>query len=227
MQVAVCGLGNFGYSVASSLAELGGEVIAIDKDEALVESIKDQVAQAISADATDEKTLRALGVPEVDAAVVAIGSMDQSTITTIVLRRIGVSRIIARAISDAHAHVLDEVGASRVIRIEEQMGQQVARLLIAPHILERTTFAPGHSLVEVRAPRRLVGKSIRTARLREEHHINLVAIQRRRPALDDQGRSVLSLTTDVVPGADDSIKESDVLILAGSDKALEDFLGGE
>jgi len=227
MQVAVCGLGNFGYSVASSLAELGGEVIAIDKDEALVESIKDQVAQAVTADATDEKTLRALGAPEVDAAVVAIGSMDQSTITTIVLRRIGVSRIIARAISDAHAHVLDEVGASRVIRIEEQMGQQVARLLIAPHILERTTFAPGHSLVEVRAPRRLIGKSIRTARLREDHHINLVAIQRRRPSLDDQGRSVLSLTTDVVPSADDSIKESDVLILAGSDKALEDFLGGE
>lgn len=227
MQVAVCGLGNFGFSVATSLAELGGEVIAIDKDEVLVESIKDRVAQAVSADATDEKTLRALGAPEVDAAVVAIGSMDQSTITTIVLRRIGVSRIIARAISDAHAHVLDEVGASRVIRIEEQMGQQVARLLIAPHILERTTFAPGHSLVEVRAPRRIIGKSIRTARLREDHHINLVAIQRRRPSLDDQGRSILSLTTDVVPGADDSIKESDVLILAGSDKALEDFLGGE
>jgi trk system potassium uptake protein TrkA len=227
MQVVVCGLGNFGFTVATSLAELGGEVIAIDKDEVLVESIKDLVAQAISADATDEKTLRALGIPEVDAAVVAIGSMDQSTITTIVLRRIGVSRIIARALSDAHAHVLDEVGASRVIRIEEQMGQQVARLLIAPHILERTTFAPGHSLVEVRAPRRIIGKSIRTARMREDHHINLVAIQRRRPSLDDQGRSILSLTTDVVPGADDTIKESDVLILAGSDKALEDFLGGE
>lgn len=227
MQVAVCGLGNFGFSVASTLAELGGEVLAIDKDEALIESIKDQVAQAVAADATDEKTLRALGVPEVDAAVVAIGSMDQSTITTIVLRRIGVSRIIARALSDAHAHVLDEVGASRVIRIEEQMGQQVARLLIAPHIMESTSFAPGHSLVEVRAPRRLIGKSIRTARLREDHHINLVAIQRRRPALDDQGRSILSLTTDAVPGADEAIKESDVLILAGADDALEEFLGGE
>lgn len=227
MQVAVCGLGNFGMSVALTIAELGGEVLAIDKDEAIIETVKDQVAQAVCADVTDEKTLRALGVPEVDAAVVAIGSMDQSTIATIVLRRIGVSRIIARALSDAHAHVLDEVGASRVIRIEEQMGQQVARLLIAPHIMESTTFAPGHSLVEVRAPRRLIGKSIRTARLREDHCINLVAIQRRRPALDDQGRSVLSLTTDAVPGADESIKESDVLILAGADDALEEFLGGE
>ena len=227
MEVAVCGLGNFGMSVASTIAELGGEVLAIDKDEAIIEAVKDQLAQAVCADATDEKTLRALGVPEVDAAVVAIGSMDQSTITTIVLRRIGVSRIIARALSDAHAHVLDEVGASRVIRIEEQMGQQVARLLIAPHIMESTTFAPGHSLVEVRAPRRLIGKSIRVARLREDHRINLVAIQRRRPALDDQGRSILSLTTDAVPGADESIKESDVLILAGADDALEEFLGGE
>ncbi len=226
MQVVVCGLGHFGFSVAVTLAELGGEVIAIDKDGALIEAIKDQVGQAVCADATDEKVLRALGVPEADAAVVAIGSMDQSAITTILLRRIGVARIIARAISEAHAHVLDEVGASRVIKIEEQMGVQVAHILIAPHILERTTFSPGHSLVEIRAPRKLIGKSIREARLREEHHLNLVAIQRRRPTVDDQGRSILSLTTNAVPGADEVIEEGNVLILAGSDAAIEHFLGG-
>jgi len=205
---------------------LGGEVIAIDKDETLIEAIKDQVGQAVCADSTDEKVLRAVGVPEVDAAVVDIGSMDQSAITTIVLRRIGVSRIIARAISEAHAHMLDEVGASRTIKLEEQMGEEVARLLIAPHILERSTFAPGHSLVELRAPRRLIGKSIRDAGLREEHNINLVAIQRRRPAVDDQGRSVLKLSTDAVPDADAMISEGDILIIAGADRAIETFLGG-
>jgi trk system potassium uptake protein TrkA len=228
MQVVVCGLGNFGYSVATTLAELGGEVIAIDTNESLIEAIKDQVGQAVCADATDEKVLRALGVPEVDAAVVAIGGMDQSAITTIVLRRIGVSRIFARAISDEHARVLDEVGASRIIKIEEQMGEQVAHILIAPHVLERSTFAPGHSLVELRAPRKLIGKTIRDARLREDHHINLVAIQRRSPTIDDQGRSVLSLTTNAVPEADDVINEGDILVLAGADEAIERFLeGGE
>lgn len=226
MQVAVCGLGNFGCSVATTLAELGGEVIAIDKDQALVEAIKDNVGQAVCADTTDEKVLRALGVLEVDAAVVAIGSMDQSAITTIVLRRIGVSRIIARAISDPHAHVLEEVGASRVIRIEDQMGEQVARILIAPHILERSTFAPGHSLVEVRVPRRLVGKSIRDTHLREDHHLNVVAVQRRRPTIDDQGRSVLSLSTNAVPDADEIVQEGDIIIIAGADGAIEKFLGG-
>lgn len=226
MQVAVCGLGNFGFSVAVRLTEMGGEVIAIDKDETLIEMIKDRVGQAVCADTTDEKVLRALGVPEVDAAVVAIGSMDQNTITTIVLRRIGVSRIFARAISGSHAHVLEEVGASRVIKIEDLMGEQVARILIAPHILERTTFAPGHSLVEIRTPRRLVGKTIREARLREDHHLNLVAIQNRRPSIDDQGRSVLKLTTNAVPAADEMIAEGDILIIAGADDAIEHFLGG-
>jgi trk system potassium uptake protein TrkA len=226
MQVVVCGLGNFGCSVATTLAELGGEVIAIDKDQALVEAIKDSVGQAVCADATDEKVLRALGVLEVDAAVVAIGSMDQSAITTIVLRRIGVSRIIARAISDPHAYVLEEVGASRVIRIEDQMGEQVARILIAPHILERSTFAPGHSIVEVRAPRRLVGKTIRDTHLREDHHLNVVAVQRRRPTIDEQGRSVLSLNTNAVPDADEVIHEGDIIIIAGADGAIEKFLGG-
>jgi len=226
MQVVVCGLGNFGYSVAVKLAQMGGEVIAIDKDESLIEMIKDSVAQAVCADTTDEKAMRALGVPEVDAAVVAIGSMDQSTITTIVLRRMGVSRIFARAISGSHAHVLEEVGASRIIKIENMVGEQVARILIAPHILERTTFAPGHSLVEMRTPRELVGKSVRATRLREDHHLNLVAIQKRKPSIDDQGRSVLSLTTNAVPSADDLIEEGDILIMAGSDDAIEQFLGG-
>jgi trk system potassium uptake protein TrkA len=226
MQVAVIGLGDFGRSVAVTLADMGGEVIAIDKDEALIEAIKDRVGQAICADATDEKVLRALGVPEMDAAVVAIGSMDQNTIATIVLRQIGVSRIFARAISESHAHVLREVGASRIIRIESQMGEQIARILIAPHILERSAFAPGHSLVELRAPRQLVGKSIRDTKLREDHHLNLVAIQKRVPSIDDQGRSILGLTTNAVPDADAVIEEGDVLIIAGSDGAIENFLGG-
>ncbi len=228
MQVVVCGLGNFGMSVATTLADLGGDVIAIDRDEALIEAVKDRVGQAVCADATDEKVLRALGVPEVDAAVVAVGEMDQSIIMTIVLRRIGVSRIMARAISDAHAHVLEEVGASRVIKIETQMGEQIARLLIAPHILDRTAFAPGHSLIELRAPRALVGKTLLEARLREDYHLNMVALQRRRPRVDDHGRSVLFLTTDTVPRTDDVIAEGDVLILAGADDAIERFLeGGE
>jgi trk system potassium uptake protein TrkA len=152
--------------------------------------------------------------------------MDQSTISTIVLRQIGVSRIFSRAISESHAHVLEEVGASRVIRIESQMGEQIARILIAPHILERSAFAPGHSLVELRAPLNLVGKSIRDTKLREEHRLNLVAIQKRKPSVDDQGRSVLSLTTDAVPSADDVIEEGDILIIAGDDDVIEDFLGG-
>lgn len=228
MQVVVCGLGNFGYNVATTLAELGGDVIAIDKDESLIEAIKDRVDQAVCADTTDEKVLRALGIPEMDAAVVAIGDMDQSAITTIVMRRIGVSKIFARAISEAHAHVLEEVGASRVIQIETQMGEQVARILIAPHILERTTFAPGHSIVELRAPRELVGRSIKESKLREEYRLNLVALQRRKPTIDDQGRSVLSLSTNAVPKAEDVIEEGDILILAGADQAIEAFLkGGE
>lgn len=226
MQVAVIGLGTFGRSVATSLTQLGAEVIAIDRDESLVESIKDKVAQAIIADATDELTLRSIGIPEVDAAVIAIGEMSASILATLLLRRLGLSRIIVRSLDDNHSIVLEEVGASRVIPVEKQMGQQIARTLIAPHIMDRKQFAEGFSLVEIRTPHSLVGLTIKEAKLRERHQLNLVALQRRVTEVNEEGKSVIKTVINSVPQADEKMEEGHVLILAGSDHDIDVFLEG-
>ena len=224
MQVALIGIGSFDQSVAISLCRLGGQVLAIDRRAAPVDEIKDLVSQAVVADATDEKALRALGVAEVDAAVVAIGEMAQSVVTTLLLRKIGVAKIIARALTDAHAQVLTEIGASRVINIEQQMGEQIARTLIAPHIMNRFAFGEGISLVETMAPRTLVGKKISETKLREHYHLNLVALQKREPDIDEQGKRIVKLDTDAAPNASAIIEEGHVLILAGRDEDLDSFL---
>jgi trk system potassium uptake protein TrkA len=227
MQFAVIGLGNFGFHVAETLSQLGGEVIAIDKDEAIIEQIKDKVAQAVIADATQEKALRSLGIPDVDTAVVAVGDMDASIMTTVLLRRIGVSKIIARALSEIHERVLDEVGASRIIYVEHQMAEQLVKQLLAPHVLQHMTFPGGYSLVEMKTHKAHVNKTIVELDFRKQYAINIIAIQKRIPAVDENGKSFFKQVTNTQPRPDDIISEDDILVLVGGTENINFFLEKE
>lgn len=227
MQFAVIGLGNFGFHIAVTLAQEGGEVIAIDKDETVIEQIKDKVTQAVIADATQERTLRSIGVLDVDTAIVAVGDMDASIMTTVMLRRIGVSKIIARALSDIHARVLGEVGASRIIHIEHQMAEQLAKQLLAPHVLQHMTFPAGYTLVEIKAQKGHINKTIVELDLRRKYGVNIVAIQKRIPAVDEDGKSFFKEVTNTQPRPDDIIAEDDILVLVGGADKVELFLEKE
>ena len=221
VQIAVIGLGNFGYRLATTLTDLGGEIIAIDKDEQLVEAIKDSVSESVTLDATDENTLRDLGIAEVDAAVVAIGTnIEENIMVTTLLRRMGVTRVISRAMSNLHEKILEEVGASKVVRIEEQMGEQIARWLIAPHVLQRIRFASGYSLVELKPKKEFIGKTIEELKLRQKYQVNIAALQKRILSIDDDGKSMYKIDTKSPPEPNDIVAENDILVLVGMDSAL-------
>lgn len=221
IQVAVIGLGDFGYKLAVTLNELGAEVIAIDKDERVIEDIKDYVSQAVQLDATDENALRDIGISEVDAGVVAMGSsMQENILITTLLRRMGVTRIMSRAMSKLHESILEEVGASQTIRIEEQMGEQIARRLIAPHVLQHVKFASGYSLVELRPRKEFIGKKVSELNLRETYNVNIAALQKRVKSIDDDGKSIFKIETRSPPRPDEIVSEDDILVLVGMDAAI-------
>ena len=74
-QYAVLGLGIFGSTVATTLAEYGtAEVILVDQDESCVERVADEVTKAVVANVTDQEELRAIGIEDIDVAIVAIGT---------------------------------------------------------------------------------------------------------------------------------------------------------
>lgn len=221
VQIAVIGLGRFGARLARTVTDLGGDVIAIDRDERVIESVKNSVAEAVTLDATDESALRDIGIAEVDAAVVAIGSnIEENIMVTTLLRRMGVTKVIARAMSNLHEKILDEVGASRVVRIEEQMGEQVARLLIAPHVLQQIHFASGYSLVELKPKKEFVGKTIEELQFRQNYQVNIAALQKRMRSIDEDGKSIYRIDTKSPPDPDDIVGENDILVLVGMDSAI-------
>lgn len=221
VQIAVIGLGDFGYKLAESLHDYGADVIAIDTDAKLIDEIKDHVTQAVQLDATDEQALRDIGIAEVDAGVVAIGANVQENImVTTLLRRLGVTRIISRAMSNLHEKILEEVGASKIVRIEEQMGEQIARWLIAPHVLQQVKFSSGYSLIELKPKKEFIGKRISELKLRENFQVNIAALQKRVMAIDEDGKSNFRIETKSPPSPDDIVSEDDILVLVGMDSAL-------
>lgn len=221
VQIAVIGLGRFGARLARTVADLGGDVIAIDKNEEVVELIKNNVAEAVTLDATDETALRDIGIAEVDAAVVAIGSnVEENIMITTLLRRMGVTKVISRAMTNLHEKILEEVGASKIVRIEEQMGEQVARWLIAPHVLQQIRFASGYSLVELKPRKEFIGKTIEELKFRQSYQVNIAALQKRVRSIDEEGKSMYRIETKSPPDPNDIVGENDILVLVGMDTAI-------
>jgi len=118
-QIAVIGLGRFGSEVAKALDGNTCDVLAIDRNENRVREVADEVTVALTLDATDEKALREAGVQNCDIAVVSIGeSIEGSVLVVMLLKELGVPSIIAKAITDLHARVLEELGANNVVQPE-------------------------------------------------------------------------------------------------------------
>jgi trk system potassium uptake protein TrkA len=227
-QFAVIGLGKFGIKVALTLSEKGGQVLVVDEDIRKVEEIKDLVSQAVCLDSTDEDAMRAAGLEDVDAAIVgAGGNIEHSILTTAILKKLGVPHIVARASSDLHAQILERVGATRIINVEEQMGVQVARGIIAPAIQEQFALATGHSLAEVVPRPELIGQSIGKINFRQTYGVNIIAIQKRVPMVTPEGANAFRTEINDLPKPTDVIEEDDVLVVVGSDENIERLARGE
>jgi trk system potassium uptake protein TrkA len=109
-QIVVIGLGRFGVSVARTLYTVGHDVLAIDTDEKTVQAVAAEITHAIQADGTNENVLRELGISNFDIAIVAIGAaVESSVLTTILLKKLGVPYVIARADNELHGSILEKI----------------------------------------------------------------------------------------------------------------------
>ena len=222
MQYVVIGLGTFGGKIIHTLSEHGAEVIAIDLNKEKVEAVKDAVNIAMCLDSTDENAMKAAQVDDVDAAVIALGeAQEEAILTTVILKKMGIHPIIARAANDLYAHVLKRVGADQVIIIEEQAGEDVAKRLLAPEIQEKIMLTSGHSLVEIEAKREFIGKTLMQLDIRKKYGVNVIGIQKKVTKIDEEGKVVHTVQMNDLPGPNDRIEEDDVLMVVGSDTDIE------
>jgi trk system potassium uptake protein len=212
-QVVVIGLGRFGSAVARELERLGHEVLAIDRSEQRVNDIAPDVTHALQLDAADEDALRSAGAAEFGTGVVAISSETEPSIFAVmVLKRLGVANVIAKAGSQLHGEILARVGADRVVFPERETGLRLAHSFNVPNVIDYLDVAPSFGIENIRPPRAFVGKTLGELELKTRLGLTPVALRR--------GKQVF-----VNPARDERIADGDELILIGRDDKLDQLRG--
>lgn len=211
-RIAVLGLGRFGRSLARTLHDLGYEVTAIDSDPRVVEEASAFVTLAAQGDCTDEDLLRSL---EVDRAVVGIvaqgGNLEASLLSTLLLKRLGVRRVIAKATSDLHGELLQRIGADRVIFPERDEGNRLAHAIAVPSINDYISLSPTSGIAKFNAPSQFVGKTLTELHAETHSSLSVFAIKR--------GNLLINL-----PAYSEMIQVNDELVVSGPDREIEGFI---
>ncbi|MEN6351340.1 MAG: TrkA family potassium uptake protein, partial [Syntrophomonas sp.] len=203
------GIGRFGGSLIRELSRMGFEVLAIDADEDKVNDAIGIATHAVQADAMDEASLNALGIRNFDVVIVSIGNNVQANIlTTIILKEIGVKKVIAKAQNELHGKVLEKIGADVVIYPERDMAIKVARSLVSRNFLEQINLSQDYGIIEFFTPRVFVNKSLADIGLRKRMQVTVLAIRR--------GNNII-----VAPSPEEKMYEGDVLVALGHNEGLE------
>lgn len=211
MVVAVIGLGVFGVSMALKLADEGAEVFAIDLEEEKVRKYANFVTHAVAADVTDKDAMESIGIRNVDVAVITTASdITMSVMGTMILKELGIPRVIAKAKDEMHGRILQAVGASRVVYPEKEAGERLAHSILSNNFIDLIELDPNFSIMEIKAPEKLIGRTLKQADVRAKHGVNIVAVK-------SADRWILT------PGANDVIKQNDILVAIGTNENLERF----
>jgi len=211
-QFMVVGLGRLGIAMVNTLDSLGHEVLALDTRADLIQDLADDLPNVhlVAADATDEGVLRGLNADQFDAAAVVIGEnhIEAGILTTANLKELGVPMIVARATTKLHARVLERVGADRVIQPEREMGEQVARVLASPAILDYVDLGEDEALIETRVPEQWAGKSL--AELSLSRNLGLTVL-----AHKPQGGA------GTLPTGETVLQDGDLIVVGGTKETLD------
>ncbi|HIG98836.1 TPA: TrkA family potassium uptake protein [Candidatus Woesearchaeota archaeon] len=207
----VIGLGKFGTSAALTLAKEGKHVLAIDKDEARINSIKDYVTWARQADSTNKDALVEAGIANCDVVIVAIGEdIDASVLATLNLKEVGVEYVVAKASTEQHGKILSKIGADRVVHPEGDTGKRLAWQLMSSDVLEFIELSPLYAVKEVSVPKQFVNKAIKHLHIGTNFGVLVLAIQRGADRL-------------IVPSTDIRFHAEDKITVVGKTEDIKHF----
>lgn len=207
-EFAVIGLGRFGGSLALALTERGCNVLGIDLDRNVVQTIADEITQAVALDSTDEGALKAVDIRSFDTVIVAIGTdFEANLLTTLALKGMGVRHVICKALSQRHRTALLAVGADQVVLPEHDSARRLATNLTMPRLFDQLALSNDYSFSELWLPASIVGQTLRDADLRTRFGVTVVAVKR--------GDELI-----VSPPADVVFAQGDLLAVIGRNDAI-------
>ncbi|MGB1803278.1 MAG: potassium channel family protein [Miltoncostaeaceae bacterium] len=209
-EIMIVGLGRFGSAAATSLMDLGQDVVGVDSDEKLVQRHAPLLTEAVQVDTTDIDAMRLIGAEEVQTAVVAIGNdIEASILAASVLLELEVPRVWAKAVSDRHGQILGRLGVHRVVFPERDMGDRVAHGLVGLAI-DFVLIGADFAMAETTAPKEALGRTLAEVGLRRKYDVTVVCTK--------PPGGTFSLT-----GPDTILQPDDTLLVIGEKENVERF----
>ncbi|MEY3273918.1 MAG: hypothetical protein RLZZ279_50 [Actinomycetota bacterium] len=209
--VAVIGLGRFGSSLALELVKGGHQVLGIDNDDKIVQSLAGELTHVVTANTTDEDTLKELGLADLDCAVVAIGAdLEASILTTSLLLQIGVKQLWVKANSTAHGRILEQIGAHHVVFPEYEMGRRVAHM-VTGESLDYVQIDEDFVMVKSICPESFDGQTLAELKIRSNYEVTVVAV--------NSGDGVYAPAF-----PETKLSAGDLLVVAGRKQPLDEFV---
>ena len=189
---AVLGLGRFGMGVADELMDKGAEVLAVDRDERLIEENARKYTQAVIADLTDADEIRQLGLGSMDAVIVAMSeNLEASIMCVMIAKESGVHRVIAKAGNRRKGEILKKVGADQIVFPEQESGIRTASQLMFHDVLRFFDLTSDLVIVEMEPRREWCGKTLCELDLRKRYGINVIAFQKEDKVFDVSSENMM------------------------------------
>jgi len=225
MKYIIVGLGSFGASLSEKLTEQGNEVIGIDTNMNRVDNYKERISHTICMDATDEFTVSGLPLEDTDMVIVAIGEdKGASVMATALFKNFQVKRLISRSIDELHEKVLHAIGVDEIVHPEEESAERWAKKLCLKGVVDSFELNNDYSIVEVKVPAKLHGKTIRESNIREGYNLLVLTT-----IANTEERTVVGKTRNVtkvkgVANPDSMLNNDDIIVVYGSNKDIKKFL---
>lgn len=212
--IVVAGVGRFGSQAASTLFQLGHDVLAIDVDQERIQELIGRVTYSVAGNATDESLMRDLGVQDFDVAIVGIGrNVEASIMTTVLLNSFQIPMIVARARNRLHGETLSRIGCSRVVSAEEDAGIRLANTLFDPNVSEYMSLGPTFGISKMPVPARFNNMTLREAGFtdsRDRYRLSVMALIR-------------AETARLSPNLDERFQADDVIVVAGEKDMVDNL----
>lgn len=209
---AVIGIGRFGQALIEELINLEANVLVIDKNFDKIEKIAKMVTNAICLDSTDIEALREISITSYDTVVVATGqNVDNSILTTLILKDLGVHEVYVKVQSEYHARVVEKLGVDQehLVWPEQATGKRLAKILISGNFLEYLQLDQEYSFISLNVSKKIIGKNLLELDIRKRFGVNIVAIRRHEKI--------------IIPSSQTPFEVKDEILLVGRNDLIQKF----
>jgi voltage-gated potassium channel len=185
----VAGCGRTGRFVIEELIGSDTPFVVIDKDEALLEELNEELGGKllwVVGDATDDQSLKAAGVERATGLVTALTDDPENVFVTISTRSLNPQiRIVSKVVAFGAEAKLERAGANATVSPHRIGGLRLVTELLRPHtaeFLDQMMRGTGEGQlrfddVQVMRGTRYDGQTLREAAIRDKANVLVVAIR--------------------------------------------------